>query len=115
MTSTPPEATGYEKSDVNPFFIFGLAFIIFIGIVVSLIALNEYYVYTKEQMLYQSLAPVAQDMQQLHAHEVEILNSYGMVDQQKAIYRLPIERAMDLTAQALQKQITALPDTARTE
>ncbi len=41
----------------------------------------------------------AKDWQQLHASESEILNSYGWVDKQAGVVRIPISRAMDLLAQ----------------
>ncbi len=39
--------------------------------------------------------------------EVESLNSYGWVDQQKGIVRLPIARAMELTLQESQNTVAA--------
>ncbi len=35
----------------------------------------------------------------MRAAEEKILHSYGWIDQQKGIVRIPIERAMELTAQ----------------
>ena len=40
-----------------------------------------------------------QDLQQMHAEEDQILNSYGWVDQKKGTVRIPIDRALDLLAQ----------------
>ena|ERR1700680_510881 len=40
-----------------------------------------------------------QDLQQMRAAEDQILNSYGWVDQQKGVVRIPIGRAIDLLAQ----------------
>jgi hypothetical protein len=39
------------------------------------------------------------DMRQLRAAEDKILNSYGWVDKEKGAVRIPIERAMEITAQ----------------
>ena len=39
------------------------------------------------------------DLAQMRAAEEKILHSYGWVDKQKGVVRIPIERAMELTAQ----------------
>ena len=39
------------------------------------------------------------DLEKFQAAQRERLNSYGWVDQQKGVVRIPIERAMDLIAQ----------------
>lgn len=36
------------------------------------------------------------DLQEIRAHEEHILESYGWVDRQRGVVRIPIERAMDL-------------------
>lgn len=41
----------------------------------------------------------SQDMQELRAAEDALLNSYGWVDQQVGVVRIPIERAMQLLAE----------------
>jgi hypothetical protein len=40
-----------------------------------------------------------QDLQQMRAHEDEILGSYGWVDRRRGVTRIPIDRAMDLLLQ----------------
>lgn len=40
-----------------------------------------------------------QELQQLDADQLEVLNSYGWVDQQQQIARIPIERAMTLVVE----------------
>ena len=47
----------------------------------------------------------AEALAELRAKEVEQASSYGWVDQQAGVVRLPLERAMDLTVQ----QYTAKP------
>ena len=39
------------------------------------------------------------EMAEMRAAEEKILHSYGWIDEQKGIVRIPIERAMELTAQ----------------
>lgn len=38
-------------------------------------------------------------LQEMHTHESEILHSYKLLDPEKAIYRVPIDRAMRLVAE----------------
>ena len=40
-----------------------------------------------------------QELQQLDADQLEVLNSYGWTDQQAQIARIPIERAMQLVVE----------------
>lgn len=40
-----------------------------------------------------------EELQRLHAHENEILSSYGWQDQKSGIVHIPIDKAMDLVAQ----------------
>ena len=47
----------------------------------------------------------AETLAELRAKEAELSSSYGWVDQQAGVVRLPLERAMDLTVQ----QYTAKP------
>jgi hypothetical protein len=52
----------------------------------------------------QSVAPRLQvsprnDLSEMRATEDKILHSYGWIDKQKGVVRIPIERAMELTAQ----------------
>ena len=39
------------------------------------------------------------DLEQFRAHEEELLHTYGWIDRDKGIVRIPIDRAMELTAQ----------------
>jgi hypothetical protein len=39
------------------------------------------------------------DLQELRAHEDALLNSYGWIDKQDGVVRIPIEEAMKITAQ----------------
>jgi len=41
----------------------------------------------------------ANDLQELRAHEKQVLGSYGWVDKKTGVVRVPIDRAMDLVLQ----------------
>jgi len=54
------------------------------------------------------------DIQALRAEEERILSSYGWVDEQKGIVRIPIERAMELIAERGLPSAVASPGAGRT-
>ncbi|RMD92294.1 MAG: hypothetical protein D6814_17105 [Calditrichaeota bacterium] len=95
-----PANPGYETRDVNPktLFVLGIATVLLIGFM--LVLLNEYFVAAKEKDVYEVvLKPESTKLRKLHAYEDEILNSYAVLDQDKGIYQIPIERAMQLIAE----------------
>jgi hypothetical protein len=93
------ENTGYEKQDVNltKVFFFGILGVVILTVIV-LFAL-DYFTAAKEEAVYEAvLKPQSAPLRELRAREEEELNSYAVLDAQKGIYRIPIERAMELMA-----------------
>jgi hypothetical protein len=77
-----------------------LAFVC-IGLVVTFaIALNEYFLMTREH-LYKTVVLAAPDetLQRVRAREHELLTQPAVVDAAQGVYRIPIERAMSLQLQ----------------
>jgi len=90
---------GYERTDINPRLIGALFALIVVGIIVAVLAVQHYFAVTYEEQLYiKVLSPVASDLKQLRAREDAQLHSYGYIDREKGLVRLPIERAMELLA-----------------
>lgn len=90
-------SAGYEKKDVNIAKLIGIGIAIVVFIVVSLIFLNEYFLYETEEVKYQEvLAPQSITLEELHAKEDTVLNSYQLIDSTKGIYSIPIDSAMKL-------------------
>ena len=88
---------GYEKRDVNIFMVIGLSVVFVALLIVILIFLIDYFVDTKEQMVYETqLKPESVDLKSLIAAEKEELTSYKILDTERGIYRIPIDRAMEL-------------------
>jgi len=91
---------GCEKRDVsvNKIIITGvIAVIVLIFVVIYLVDL---FVATKEKIYYEAvLKPESTALRELRAKETDMLNSYGVIDSAAGIYRIPIERAMKLTAE----------------
>ena len=90
---------GYEKKDVNTAWIITITLIAIGFLTVIGIALNEFFLISKEDQVYEAtLKPGSAALRELHAHEEEVLNSYKVIDSSKNQYQIPIDRAMELMA-----------------
>jgi hypothetical protein len=89
------ENEGY--SDINLKFISLLVLSSVLAIVIIIIFLNSYFIQEKERQVFELvLKPESLELRELHAVEYELLNSYKVIDSEKKIYRIPVERAMQL-------------------
>ncbi|MFQ6604630.1 MAG: hypothetical protein ACE5D8_03645 [Fidelibacterota bacterium] len=90
---------GYDKHEINVRFIgcLLLGFLIVLGI--TLVFVDSYYTKATEAAIYSVNVPVSEKRIALDAKEEQMLNSYELIDAEKGIYRIPIDRAMALTAQ----------------
>ena len=52
-------------------------------------------------------------LEDLRAHEDSVLTSYGWVDRDRGIVRIPIDRAMELAAQGSAPNMTPSPEAGR--
>jgi hypothetical protein len=114
----PPPGATQEEKDVNVLAVglFGVCLAaLCIGTVILLIGLFRYFNGLEASRQVPVEAPAAaipgvpaqpklqehpqQDLKQMRAEEDQILSSYGWVDREKGIVRLPIGRAMELLAQ----------------
>lgn len=88
---------GYEKRDVNIFMVIGVSVLLVVLLIVILVFLIDYFVESKEQMIYETqLQPESVDLNSLLAAEEEELTSYKILDMERGVYRIPIDRAMEL-------------------
>ena len=91
---------GYEISDVNVGKIVGLGAGIVVFLIIAFIVLNSFFIKSKEDLVYERvLKPGNPKLIELQQKEEKILNSYGVVDSAKGVYRIPIDRAMKLVAE----------------
>jgi hypothetical protein len=116
----PPSGATHEEKDVNALAVglFGVCLaVLCIVAVILLIGLFRYFQNQEaaRQVPTEVAAPAAgmrglpaepklqehprEDLKQMRAEEDQILGSYGWVDHEKGIVRLPIGRAMELLAQ----------------
>ncbi len=92
-------ADQYEKKDVNVSKIVGFTVAIIILLTAILIFMMEYFIYSREKMVYENvLKPESVELRELRAKEDRILHSYEVVDEEKGVYRIPIDRAMKIVA-----------------
>ncbi|MFC1729468.1 hypothetical protein ACFL6I_03935 [candidate division KSB1 bacterium] len=91
---------GYEKEDVDLKKILIVAGSVILILVVMLIGLYDYFLSTKEAMIYEYLLkPESAKLRDLRAREEEVLHSYKRLDPEGDLYQIPIERAMELIAE----------------
>jgi len=99
-TANEKNTAGYEKRDVNIVMVIGLSVFLVALLVIILVFLVDYFVDTKEQMIYEAqLQPESVDLKNLLATENEELTSFKILDAERGVYRIPIDRAMELLAQ----------------
>ncbi len=97
---TEESDSGYEQSDINVGKIVGLGVGIVIFLIVSFTLLNSFFIKSKDDLVYeQVLKPGNPKLAALRKQNDEILHSYGIVDSTKGVYRIPIDRAMQLVAE----------------
>lgn len=109
-TATPPaghDAGGYEKADVSVPKALIVGLLLTLLIVAFAVVLNEYFIVVTEETVYeQQLRPESASLRDVRAKETELLTSYGIVDTTAGVYRIPIDRAMELMAnEAFQEQV----------
>jgi len=92
--------SAYEKKDINPFKVIGFSVVGVVFLVVILIILRDYFIAEIEAIYYETtLKPVSAELRDIRAREIDVLNNYKLLDPQKDIYQIPIERAMQLIAE----------------
>ncbi|HXF06900.1 MAG TPA: hypothetical protein VNM72_16020 [Blastocatellia bacterium] len=114
QSSTSDNERGYETRDLNVSAVGKFLIGLFALICLTLVAMNELFQYFEQRAIRRDVplppmletreippeprlqvAPTA-DLQKLRATEEELLTTYGWVDRERGIVRIPIERAMDL-------------------
>ena len=92
-------SAGYEKKDVNLKVVALFAFVTIAVLVGFLVILNEYFLIEKEDVIAeQVLTQNSPALQEVRQRDEEILTTYKLLDADKGIYRIPIDRAMQLLA-----------------
>lgn len=91
--------SGYEKRDVNIRKVFAYAFGSLVVLVFLVILMIDFFVSVREESIHEAvLRPESAALRELRARETEELTTYRVVDSKEGIYRIPIERAMEIMA-----------------
>lgn len=104
MAKTP------EQEDLNTSLIAVSGLIGAVVVFFSIVALQAwYYRVEKEEMYRKVVAPAAEELASVTAEQQGQLNSYRLIDSQKQIVAIPIDRAMTLVEQDLAAGKDPLP------
>lgn len=96
--------TGYEKREANIRITAVVALLSVVLMVIFFVNLNEMFVQVQEEVKSELvLTPVSENLLVLQAEEERVLHSYAIIDTAKQIYRIPIERAIELMAAEAKK------------
>ena len=91
------EKTGYEKKDINLLKVSVVTTVTTLAILASLVFLDQYFILYTENLVYErKLAPESEQLRALQTSEAEVLNNYKVIDAEKNVYQIPINRAMAL-------------------
>lgn len=94
------EGGGYETRDTAMRGLIAVAVVALAVVVVAVFAVYQLFIATREQIVDEVvLRPESIALRELRAREEAVLNTYDVVDAQRGIYRIPIERAMELMAE----------------
>lgn len=102
--SPETEQVGYERRDVGirKLLLIGIAGILAI-VIVMLVLMDYYTAYTEKVISEVVLEPESKELRELRARESEVLGSYKLLDEQKGIYRIPIDSAIELMLEEAEK------------
>jgi hypothetical protein len=90
---------GYEKRDVNALKVAAFGITATLVLILVIVLLMNYFTLLREKVVYDEvLRPESVPLRELRVRETEELNSYAVIDAAKGVYRIPIERAMELMA-----------------
>ena len=100
MSSTLPTGpSGYEKQDVSVSKVVLWGVMSILVVIVVIIWGLDYFTAVKEEIVQeQVLSPQSVALRELRAREAEELGSYKLLDSAAGVYRIPIDRAMELMA-----------------
>ena len=89
----------YDRHEPNYKILLPFSALCFILLIVIVLGVAQYYEIFREDLIEERvLIPPSAELQALREREARELGSYGTVDKEKGLIRIPIERAMELVA-----------------
>lgn len=94
----PPD-TGYERRDVSSVRVILYGVLGIVAVVIVVVFIVDYFTAVKNEIISEMvLKPESATLRELRAREAGELTGYGVIDEPQGVYRIPIERAMELMA-----------------
>ena len=92
-----PPGTQFDDSEPRSGRIFAGAIISGVMLVLTIAGVQSYFSWYKDKTVYErQLAPPSDELNAIRAQEENTLTTYGYVEKDKGIVRLPVARAIDL-------------------
>jgi len=96
--NTSPDDNNGKERDISFFTISTITGLVIFILIIAFFSLGEYILSTPVEPEQYIFLPEEARLRELREREDEILNSYKLLDPEKGIYRIPIARAMEITA-----------------
>jgi len=96
---------GYEKKDVSVAAIVTGSVFTIVLVVIFIVLLDSYFVINKEKYIYENVLSVkSPDLDEIRKAEDLMLNYYGIINDDKGIYQIPINQAMQIVVEEYAKK-----------
>ncbi len=90
-------SAGYERRDVNLNKLAVWAVVSIIVVIALVLFVTDYFTASREALIDEMvLQPQSVQIRELRAREAEVLGSYKLLDSAAGVYRIPLDRAMQL-------------------
>lgn len=97
--SPPVNPGNYEKRDISAVRVMAFGILGVLLMVIIIVVIAGIFTKTSEKLVEEMvLKPQSVAIRELRAREAEELNSYKLLDPQKGVYRIPIDRAIEIMA-----------------
>ena len=98
-------SAGYEKKDVSVAAIVTGSVFTIVLVVIFIVLLDSYFVINKEKYIYENVLSVkSPDLDEIRKAEDLMLNYYGIINDDKGIYQIPIDQAMQIVVEEYAKK-----------
>jgi hypothetical protein len=99
IRSIEPNNPGFDTAEVNARGVAVFIVVMVVMLVVVIVGVQFYFNSIHEREYFEKvMAPVSDDLRELRAREDGQLGSYGYVNKDAGVVRLPVRRAMELLA-----------------
>ena len=90
------QKTGYEKRDVSTKALAGGTLAVVLIIVIFIVFLRDYFIFNVEKAVYQDAIMPDNELIVIEQSALSQIKAYKIIDKDKGIYQIPIDRAMEI-------------------